>query len=183
MDLKEKVKLSKFISLILRHQPDKIGIKLDEYGWANVDELINGINKTGRFHVDMKVIEEIVRKDEKQRYLLSEDKKSIRANQGHSISVNLQLEEKEPPEFLFHGTATRFLDSIYKIGINKGNRLYVHLSKDIETAEKVGERHGKPVILKIKAQEMYKEGYKFYISVNNVWLTDEVPVKFFEVCK
>ena len=175
MDL---TKTSRFLSLILRHQPEVIGITLDEHGWANIDELIDGINQSGKYHIDMEILEEIVRTDNKQRYTISEDKRLIRANQGHSISVDVELEEKEPPEILFHGTATRFVDSINKQGLLPQSRLYVHLSKDTATAKNVGSRHGKPFIYAVKSGEMYREGYKFYLSANGVWLTKEVPAKF-----
>ena len=178
MDL---TKTSRFLSLILRHQPEAIGISLDEHGWADINELIDGINKSGKYHIDMDILEEIVRTDNKQRYTISEDKKLIRANQGHSIPVDVELEEKEPPEILFHGTATRFMDSINKQGLLPQSRLYVHLSKDTETAKNVGSRHGKPVIYAIKSGEMYRAGYKFYLSANGVWLTKKVPVEFLKI--
>lgn len=164
------------MSLILRHKPDAISITLDEHGWANVDELIAGIAKDNEFN--MEILEEIVRTDEKQRYSFNTDKTLIRANQGHSIPVDVELEEKEPPEILWHGTGEKFVASIDAQGLIPKSRLYVHLSKDEETAIKVGTRHGKPVLYKVKAGEMFREGYKFYLSVNGVWLTEEVPVKY-----
>ena len=173
MSLKE---VSKYMSLILRHKPDAIGITLDEHGWANVDELIAGIAKDNEFN--MEILEEIVRTDEKQRYSFNTDKTLIRANQGHSIPVDVELEEKEPPEILWHGTGEKFVASIDAQGLIPKSRLYVHLSKDEETAIKVGTRHGRPVLYKVKAGEMFREGYKFYLSVNGVWLTEEVPVKY-----
>lgn len=172
-------KLSIFISLVLRHRPDAAGITLDEHGWANVEELLNGINDTGR-RIDAKILDEIVATDNKQRYSFNQDKTLIRANQGHSIAVDVELKEQEPPEFLYHGTAVRFLDDILDGGLKPMNRLYVHLSKDIETALKVGKRHGDPVILKIYCGDMYDDGYKFYLSENGVWLTKKVDVKYFE---
>ena len=175
MSLKET---SKYMSLILRHKPDAIGITLDEHGWANVDELIAGIARDNEFN--MEILEEIVRTDEKQRYSFNEDKTLIRANQGHSIPVDVELEEKEPPEILYHGTGEKYVSSIDAQGLIPKSRLYVHLSKDEETAVKVGSRHGKPVIYIVKAKQMYEDGYKFYISANGVWLTKEVPVKYLE---
>lgn len=175
MSLKET---SKYMSLILRHKPDAIGITLDEHGWANVDELIAGIAKDNEFN--MEILEEIVRTDEKQRYSFNEDKTLIRANQGHSIPVDVELEEKEPPEVLYHGTGEKFVASIDEQGLIPKSRLYVHLSKDEETAIKVGKRHGKPVIYFVKAKQMHDDGYKFFISANGVWLTKEVPVKYLE---
>lgn len=173
-------RLSIFISLVLRHHPDAAGIQLDEHGWANVDELISGINHTGR-KIDMEVLEEIVRTDNKQRYSFNEDKTLIRANQGHSVPVDVELEEQEPPQFLYHGTADRFLDSIMREGLKPMSRLYVHLSRDIETAEKVGGRHGKPVVLKVSSGEMYQDGIRFYLSKNGVWLTKKVDQKYIEM--
>ena len=175
MSLKET---SKFISLILRHKPEEIGISLDEHGWANVDELINGIAKTRNFNMEQ--LEEIVRTDEKQRYSFNEDKTLIRANQGHSIPVDVELDEKEPPEFLWHGTGEKYITSIRNQGLIPKSRLYVHLSGDIEIAIKVGSRHGKVVVLKVKAQQMYKDGFKFFVSKNGVWLIKEVPIKYIE---
>lgn len=167
---------SKFISLILRHKPETIGISLDEHGWANVDELIAGIAKTHEINMD--ILEEIVDTDEKQRYSFSEDKTLIRANQGHSIPVDVELDEVEPPVKLWHGTGEKYVSSIDEQGLIPMSRLYVHLSKDEETAVKVGKRHGKSVLYIIKADEMYKDGYKFYLSKNGVWLTKKVPVKY-----
>ena len=169
---------SKFISLILRHRPESIGITLDEHGWANVDELIAGVSKT--HPLNMATLEQIVAEDEKQRYSFNEDKTLIRANQGHSIPVDVELEEKEPPEFLFHGTGEKYVDSISREGLISKSRLYVHLSANEDTALKVGQRHGKPVIFKVKSGEMHRDGFKFYCSVNGVWLTKSVPVEYLE---
>ncbi len=129
----------------------------------------------------MDILEEIVRTDNKQRYSFNEDKTLIRANQGHSIPVDVELEEKQPPQYLYHGTAERFLDSIMSDGLKPMSRLYVHLSQDKETAVKVGKRHGSPVVLKIKAEEMWKDGIKFYLSQNGVWLTKYVDNKYIVV--
>ena len=173
MNLKET---SKYISLILRHKPETIGIELDEHGWANVDELIAGISKT--HEMNHAILEEIVEKDEKQRYSFNEDKTLIRANQGHSIQVDVELDETDPPEILWHGTGEKYVSSIDKQGLIPKSRLYVHLSKDVDTALNVGVRHGKAVIYKVLAKEMAKDGYKFYLSKNGVWLTKEVPLKY-----
>lgn len=167
---------SKFMSLILRHKPEAIGIRLDEHGWAKVDELIAGIAKTRKFN--MELLEEIVRTDEKQRYSFSEDKKRIRANQGHSVPVDVELEEAEPPEELWHGTGEKYESSIDAQGLIPKSRLYVHLSKDRETAVKVGQRHGKPVLYIVRSGEMRRDGYRFYLSKNGVWLTKKVPAKY-----
>lgn len=169
---------SKFMSLILRHKPEAIGISLDEHGWANVDELIAGIAKTQDFNMD--ILEEIVREDEKQRYSFNEDKTLIRANQGHSIPVDVELEVLEPPAELWHGTGEKYVASIDEQGLIPKSRLYVHLSKDKDTAVKVGKRHGNPVLYIVKAGEMYRDGYQFYLSKNGVWLTKQVPVKYLE---
>jgi len=166
-------KLSVFISLVLRHKPEAAGIRLDEHGWADVHELVDGINNTGR-KIDMDILEEIVRTDNKQRYSFNEDKTLIRANQGHSVPVDVELDEQKSPQFLYHGTASRFLDSIMQDGLKPMSRLYVHLSNDADTANKVGGRHGKPVVLKIRSGEMYQDGVKFYLSQNGVWLTEYV---------
>ena len=170
-------KLSIFISLILRHKPEEIGITLDDFGWAKVEDLINGINKSGR-QVDMNVLEEIVKTDSKQRYSFNEGKTKIRANQGHSIPVKLELKELEPPNTLYHGTATKYIEGIKSQGIKSMSRQYVHLSKDFETAKQVGSRHGKPVILIINAKRMYEDGIKFYLSENGVWLTEYIDPKY-----
>lgn len=170
-------KLSKFISLILRHKPEEIGITLDDFGWAKVEDLINGINNSGR-KIDMEILEEIVRTDNKQRYSFNEDKTKIRANQGHSVPVNIKFRELEPPNTLYHGTATKAIEGIKQQGIKSMSRLYVHLSKDFETAKQVGERHGKCVVLIINAERMYKDGIKFYLSENGVWLTEYVDPKY-----
>ncbi len=169
---------SKFIALILRHKPEEIGITLDEHGWANVDELIAGIAKTREF--SMADLEEIVRTDEKQRYSFNEDKTLIRANQGHSVPVDVELEEIDPPRYLYHGTGEKYVASINEKGIIPKSRLYVHLSEDYDTALIVGSRHGKPVVFRIWANKMHRDGFVFYKSVNGVWLTKEVPVKYFK---
>ena len=167
---------SKFMSLILRHKPEAIGISLDEHGWADVDELIAGISRTHELNKD--ILEEIVRTDDKQRYSFNEDKTLIRANQGHSIPVDVELDEVKPPEELWHGTGEKYVLSIDRQGLLPKSRLYVHLSKDEETAVKVGKRHGKPILYIVKAGKMYRDGYKFYLSKNGVWLTKGVPVKY-----
>ena len=169
---------SRFISLILRHKPEVIGITLDEHGWADVDDMIAGINQSGKYKIDRDMLDEIVRTDEKQRYSYNEDHTLIRANQGHSIPVDVELEKVEPPEFLYHGTGEKFTASIDKQGLIPKSRLYVHLSPDEETAVKVGRRHGKSVIYLVRAGNMKRDGYAFYRSVNGVWLTKEVPVKY-----
>jgi len=167
---------SKYISLILRHKPETIGISLDEHGWADVDELISGVNRT--HPLTMEQLEEIVRTDEKQRYSFNEDKTLIRANQGHSIPVDVELPELKPPAVLYHGTGRKYVESIDRLGLIPKSRLYVHLSTDRETALNVGRRHGVPVVYTIQAETMFMNGYLFYRSVNGVWLTKTVPVEY-----
>ncbi len=169
---------SKFLSLILRHKPETIGITLDKQGWANVDELIAGINKTRKF--DMNLLEEIVRTDQKQRYSFNEDKTLIRANQGHSLPVDVQLDVAKPPQILWHGTGEKYVRSIEQTGLLPKSRLYVHLSSDRETANTVGKRHGKAVIYQVHSGKMQADGYTFYRSKNGVWMTKEVPVCYLE---
>lgn len=168
--------VSKFIALILRHKPETIGITLDEHGWANVGELISGIAEQQPFTMEM--LEEIVRTDNKQRYSFNRDKTLIRANQGHSIPVDVELVEKTPPEILYHGTGLKYTDSINRQGLIPKSRLYVHLSPDYDTAVKVGQRHGKPVVYQVNSRKMSADGYKFYLSVNGVWLTKKVPQEY-----
>lgn len=174
---KNFVRISKFLSLVLRHKPEKIGLTLDPAGWAQVDELLIAAQKAG-IPLNKQVLRQVVEQNDKQRFSLSEDGLRIRANQGHSIPVDLGLEPLVPPELLFHGTATRFLRSIQKQGLISKGRNQVHLSPDEGTAIKVGQRHGKPSVLTIKSGQMYKRGFQFYRSANGVWLTDNVPVEF-----
>lgn len=177
MTEEQKKRIGKFLSLILRHEPQKIGLELDHQGWANVTELIAKCKKH-RYHFSREELEEIVETNNKCRYSFNEKKNKIRANQGHSIDVDLGLSPIEPPEFLYHGTATRFVKSIMEEGIVKGSRQHVHLSSDKETAEQVGSRHGKVCILTIMTKQMYKDGIDFYCSDNGVWLTDYIDVKY-----
>lgn len=172
-------KISRFISLALRHHPEAAGITLDSEGYADTELLIKGVAM--KFHgFDMKALERIVAEDEKTRYSFNGDKSKIRANQGHSVAgVNPGLAEKTPPDVLYHGTAERFMESIHKEGLLKMSRQYVHLSIDEETAEKVGKRHGKPVIITIDTAKMHRDGFKFFLSENGVWLTDSVPTEYF----
>lgn len=164
---------SKFLSLILRHKPQIVGLQLDEHGWAEVDELISRVKG-----LDRATLEQIVATDEKQRYSFSADGKLIRANQGHSIAVDVELEELEPPEILYHGTCESFGPAIIAQGLKKMSRLYVHLSGDVETAEKVGRRRGNPKIFVVESARMFADGFKFFKSVNGVWLTEHVPAKY-----
>jgi putative RNA 2'-phosphotransferase len=176
------VSTSKFLSLILRHKPAEIGPSLDSNGWADIDELLRLTAAKGK-PLTRAIIDEIVATNDKKRFFISTDGTKIRANQGHSISVELGLPSREPPAMLFHGTATRFVESIQKQGLLKGNRQHVHLSADEETAVKVGQRHGMPVVLQIASIEMQRAGHLFYLSANGVWPTEHVPPAFIEVIK
>ncbi|MBO7344550.1 MAG: RNA 2'-phosphotransferase [Clostridia bacterium] len=169
--------ISKFICLILRHKPNTIGITLDQNGWVNTQELLNGLNAAGK-KVDIEQLINIVNTDNKRRFSFNSDKSKIRANQGHSIPVNLGLLELVPPTILYHGTSEKFIESIKQNGIQKRSRQYVHLSSNIETAVAVGKRHGNPIVLKINTEQMFLDGYKFYLSENGVWLTDNVPYQY-----
>lgn len=170
--MRNDTRAGKFLSLVLRHQPEKIGIALDGHGWAKVHEILIGMNLT------MEELEHIVETDEKQRYSFSEDKTLIRANQGHSVDIDLELEPRRPPEFLYHGTVGQFLPSIREQGLQRQSRQYVHLSPDTETAEKVGRRRGAPVVLQVAADRMHADGYEFFLSENGVWLTRAVPFQY-----
>lgn len=169
--------ISKYIALILRHKPEVAGITLDEHGWADVRELIKGVRKKYS-SFDMTLLDVIVTCDEKQRYSFNENKSKIRANQGHSIPVDVELKKTVPPRWLYHGTAEKYVEFIEKKGLIPKSRLYVHLSKDVETAVEVGKRHGVPVVYAVDSNLMYKAGYEFYLSENGVWLTKEVPVRY-----
>lgn len=173
-------KISKFLSLVLRHKPETISIKLDENGWADVAELLEKLNAYG-ITIDSATLTTVVTTNNKQRFSFNETLDKIRANQGHSIEVQLDYILQQPPEILFHGTGEKFVGSIMKSGIDKRNRHHVHLSKDFETAHAVGQRHGKPIVLEIIAAQMYADSYKFYLSENGVWLTDYVPVNYIRV--
>ncbi|AYA41272.1 RNA 2'-phosphotransferase [Xenorhabdus nematophila] len=174
-------KISKFLSYVLRHQPESIGLTLDSEGWADIGTLIKCAAKYGK-RLNRVIIENIVESNDKKRFSISADQKHIRAVQGHSTQkVDIRYQEKIPSAVLYHGTATRFLDSIFKQGLVAGTRHYVHLSADESTAIKVGQRHGNAIILKIAAQLMYEQGFKFHQADNGVWLTKSVPVEYMEV--
>jgi len=177
MDNKITKGISKLLSYILRHSPETIGLELDQNGWADVDELIAKFDLYER-RIDFELLDYIVENNDKKRFAFNEDKTRIRANQGHSISIELNLDEAEPLEYLFHGTVEKFLSDIKTHGLQKMSRQHVHLSADRETANKVGSRRGKPVILTINSGAMHRAGYKFYLSDNNVWLTAVVPAEF-----
>lgn len=168
------MRLSKFLSLVLRHRPQRIGLALDKAGWADVPELLTKANAAGVL-LTYEQLQQIVAESDKQRFAFNHDGTRIRANQGHSIDVDLGLEPLAPPEIVYHGTAVRFLSSIRQQGLLPRQRHHVHLSRDAETAVRVGQRHGKPVVLVIRAGDMYHDGHLFYRSANGVWLTDHVP--------
>jgi putative RNA 2'-phosphotransferase len=172
--------ISKLLSLVLRHEPLHIGLTLNENGWANVEDFIRKVNNKG-IALDFETLQMVVETNDKKRFTFNENKTLIRANQGHSIEVELNLKEQPPPEFLYHGTVQKFLNAIKKEGLQKMRRQHVHLSKDIETSMKVGSRRGLPVILIVQSGEMNKDGYTFYLSDNDVWLTDQVPVKYIQI--
>ena len=168
------VKKGKHLSFLLRHDTE---YQFDKHGYREVNDLINNHGYTKAELI------EIVETNDKQRYEFNNDKTKIRARQGHSINVDVELKETTPPDVLYHGTATRFLDSIMKTGINKMSRNYVQLSTDIDTATTVGSRHGTPIILKVNSRKMSDDGIKFYLSNNNVWLTEYVDTKYIEICQ
>ena len=167
---------SKLIALVLRHKPETVGITLDEHGWADTEALIAGVSRITP--LTMETLEEIVRTDNKQRYAFNEDHTRIRANQGHSVPVDVELKQAEPPAELYHGTGERFVPSILREGLLPQSRLYVHLSPDIPTAVNVGRRHGKPRIFTVAAGRMAEDGYPFFLSANGVWLTKRVPAEY-----
>lgn len=173
----QTVETSKFLSFVLRHQPESIGIQLDDQGWVDVEELLAAAGRHGR-QLDRVLLERVVETNDKRRFAFSEDRLKIRANQGHSVEIDLGLVPVEPPDLLYHGTATRFLDSIRAGGLTSGERRHVHLSPDAETAVAVGRRHGKPVVLTVQAGRMHAAGHPFFLSANGVWLTDRVPTEY-----
>ncbi len=176
-NLKDNKRTSKFLSLVLRHAPEKIGLELDNAGWTNVQDLLSKMNQHGHT-IDFETLESVVETNQKKRFGFNADKTKIRANQGHSIQIEHGFKAVTPPEILFHGTGEKSVESILKSGIDKRQRHHVHLSADIETAKNVGQRHGKPVILKVESLKMSQNGFEFYLSDNGVWLTNFVPVKY-----
>ncbi len=180
MNQREQKRVSKFLSLVLRHEPEAIGIVLNGAGWANVATLIAQSRLHGTM-IDRDMLEEVVATSAKRRFAFSEDGLQIRANQGHSLEVDLGYEAAIPPSLLYHGTVAQFVPLIRDQGIEKMQRHHVHLSPDRETAEAVGKRRGKPVILVVAAQEMHDAGYEFFMSANGVWLTNTVPPQFVRI--
>lgn len=182
MDEKRKVRLSKFISKHLRHEPEALGLTLQVGGWVPVEDLIEGSVLVGMTFT-LEELREVVATNDKQRYSFDETGTLIRANQGHSTPVDLQLEQAEPPAVLYHGTAARSVAPIMESGLLPMARHHVHLSADVETARKVGARHGKPVIFEVDAAQMRHEGILFFRSDNGVWLTAHVLPKFLKLLK
>jgi len=180
LNQKQLTSLSKFISLVLRHKPETIGLTLDEKGWADTTTLIDKMNSKD-MKINLELLEHIVATNSKKRFSFNEDKTKIRASQGHSINIDLQLSPVKPPATLYHGTGGRSIASILQNGLQKRNRQHVHLSADIKTAIEVGRRHGKPVVLIVDAEAMHTEVSEFYLSANGVWLTDNVPSKYFRM--
>ncbi|HCG7676451.1 TPA: RNA 2'-phosphotransferase [Vibrio parahaemolyticus] len=174
---KELVRVSKYLSYVLRHKPDAIGLSLDEQGWARIDDLID---KTVEVSLTRELIDLIVETNDKCRFAIGSNGTHIRANQGHSIEVDLQLSSVTPPEYLLHGTAERNMKSIGASGLLKGSRHHVHLTESLAVSKAVGRRYGELVVLKVDAKRMHLDGYSFYKTVNNVWLTDSVPSQYLE---
>lgn len=174
---KDLVRISKFLSLVLRHKPEAIELILDEHGWAVVDDLLELAKRSGRVVSRVK-LEQVVAQNDKRRFSFNFDGTKIRANQGHSLNIDLALSPTKPPDILYHGTAIRLLNSIKFKGLTSRNRQHVHLSLDEKTAIKVGQRHGKPVVLRIDAKAMHKQNINFYLSENGVWLTEAVPIQY-----
>jgi len=167
------------MSLVLRHKPEQLGLELDQHGWIEVSELLAAMRSHG-MDVDLALLDQVVSENDNQRFTFNEDKSRIRANQGHSVEVDVELKEVCPPDVLYHGTVEKVLDSVRESGLQKMSRQHVHLSIDIETAAKVGSRRGKPVILKVSAGQMSKDGHTFFLSKNGVWLTEHVPHEYVE---
>ena len=177
MSPKELTQKSKFLSYVLRHRPDEISITLDRAGWVSVDVLLENCARSGHTITDDQLLL-IVQANDKKRFEFSADRSMIRARQGHSATVDLGYEPMVPPAVLFHGTAERNLPSIREKGLLKGKRHHVHLSVDYETATKVGQRYGKPVVISVEAEKMHQDNHVFYCTGNNVWLTAHVPAKY-----
>ena len=177
--MSDLVRISKFLSLVLRHRPEKIGLDLDENGWTSISELIEKA-RSAKVFFTREILTEVVETNDKKRFVVSEDGLRIRAAQGHSIEIDLDLAPQPPPHTLFHGTASSAISSIRSQGLVRGRRHHVHLSTNEETAVKVGQRHGKPVVLVVRSGEMHEAGIEFFVSDNGVWLTETVPTKYID---
>ncbi|MEO5909356.1 MAG: RNA 2'-phosphotransferase [Pelobium sp.] len=169
--------ISKFLSYVLRHHPEKIDIQLDQNGWAAIDELITKADNYG-IPFDREILHHVVAKNSKKRFTFNDKLDKIRASQGHSVNIELGYTNQKPPEMLFHGTNEKSVESILNTGIEKRSRQHVHLSSDTETAIKVGKRHGKPFVFKVLATQMYMDNFQFFLADNGVWLTENVPAKY-----
>ena len=180
-DPKLLTRISKLMALSLRHKPEALGLTLDEHGWADVVTLVRSIQQKYR-SFDRETLDLIVATNNKKRYAYSEDGRKIRANQGHSINVDVELKEAEPPDVLYHGTATRFIDAIAEEGLKPMSRLYVHLSVTPETARQVGSRHGRPVVYRVDTKRMKEDGCVFYLSENGIWLAKSVSKEYLQIC-
>lgn len=181
MDKEKEIKISKMLSYILRHRPETVNVVLDENGFINTDILLLNIKKYKNINISKEELLYVVENNEKKRFKIEDEK--IRASQGHSIDIDLDLKEKIPPTILYHGTSKRFINSIKKDGLKKMSRNHVHLSDNFDTALSVGKRHGEPEVLLINAEKMHNDGYKFYLSDNNVWLVFDVDIKYIEFGK
>ncbi|MHB9760006.1 RNA 2'-phosphotransferase [Streptomyces sp. BYX5S] len=175
MNEQRAVRVSKYLSKHLRHQPERIGLTLDEAGWVEIDALLDAARAHG-FPIGRAELERVVAENDKRRFAV--DGSRIRASQGHSVAIDLGLPEAEPPAYLYHGTVARFLDAIRREGLKPMNRHDVHLSADRETATRVGARRGRPVVLPVDAGAMHRAGHTFRISANGVWLTAAVPPRY-----
>jgi putative RNA 2'-phosphotransferase len=180
MDNSRNTKISKFLSKYLRHEPEKIGLRLDVGGWVKVDDLLTA-GAEHNFAIALEELKEVVATNAKQRFSFDPTGTLIRANQGHSVEVDLQLEPMQPPDTLYHGTGEKSVGSIKRSGLQKMSRHHVHLSSDRSTAKNVGQRHGKPIVFKVATGSMYKDGFVFYCSANQVWLVDTVPPEYLEI--
>ena len=174
---KRQVRLSKFLSCVLRHRPEAIGVALDAAGWASTAALVEGAIRHG-WRLTLADIERVVAENDKRRFALSPDKTRIRATHGHTVPVDLGLTAATPPAQLFHGTATRYLKPILHQGLVRGRRRHVHLSVDQETARRVGIRHGVPVVLRVASEQMHRDGFPFFCSESGIWLTEHVPPRY-----
>lgn len=180
MRSKSATALSKFLSLILRHRPELIGLTLDSQGWANIEELLTGARAHGVPLTHARLVD-LVAQSDKQRFAVSDDGQRIRAQQGHSLAIDLSLNPQTPPGRLFHGTATRSIHAIRREGLRPGQRQYVHLSASAATALNVGQRHGAPVVITVRALAMHDQGYPLLLTANGVWLTRSVPAEFLDL--
>lgn len=182
MNKHESKKISKFLSLVLRHQPQTIGITLDDNGWVEIDELLKGMTSARR-HITREQLENVVNSNDKQRFTISDDGCRIRAKQGHSVDVDLGYQTAAPPEHLCHGTPERFIPLIRESGLKKMKRHHVHMHADQNLATEVGGRRGKPILLIVRSLEMHNAGHEFFVTENDVWLTDHVPAEFIDFPK